>query len=371
MLDFKKKLLDIVGENASIKHIQKTLKQVPYCMTFKYNETHGLLKYNRGKSDLDNSFVKECRGVIFRLDDYKIVNHTLNGGLEETEFKKNYCIDECVVYESIDGTLLNVYYDNNKWNVSTKGCIDAEKSSWYSNKSFLELMNECSTTIDYSKLDEDCCYSVVLTHIDNRIVVEHNENKLYHVYTRNLKTDKYVEQDIGIVKPLKLEIDSYQSILNSENLDSEGVMIYNADMTDRCKIQTTIYKTVKELRGNQSTAWGRILSLPKQKINDYLDYYPEDKDDYISLCRVKNKLFSSILHYYIQTKVKRIYTEIPQYLKSPVYELHNIYKQALTEYNKAGTTKKPYISKKQIIELFHDLPIYKQLYLLQSESTGS
>lgn len=371
MLDFKKQIIDIIGENASMKHIKETLKQSPYCITFKYNETYGLLKYNRGKSNLENAFVKECRGLIFRLDDYTVVNHTLNSGLDEVEFKNLYDIGECVIHESIDGTLLNIFYDEEKWNISTKGCIDAGQSSWYSNKSFLELMNECSIVIDYSKLDQDCCYSIVLTHKENRIVVEHSVNKLYHVYTRNLKTDKYVEQDIGIVKPLELGIDSYQTILNSESLDSEGVMIYNKDMTDRCKIQTAIYKKVKELRGNQTTAWGRILTLPKQQINEYLDNFPEDKEDYITLCRVKNKLFSSILHYYILTKVQRTYTEIPKYLKSPVYELHTIYKQSLTEYNKDTTTKKPYISRKQIIDLFHSLSIYKQLHLLQSESTSS
>ena len=364
MLDFKKKLLDIVGENASIKHIQETLKSAPYFITFKYNETLGLLKYNRDKSDLSNQFVRECRGLVFQLHDYVVVNHALDCGLNETEFKQKYCINDCIVYESIDGTLLNIYHDDNEWKVSTKGCIDANKSKWYSEKSFFELMNDCVNSIDYSLLDKDCCYSIVLSHEENQIVIKPIENRLYHVYTRNIKTNEYVDKDIGISKPDRVDLNTY----NTSDLDKEGIMLFSKDMIDRCKIQTDIYKKVKDLRGNQNTTWGRILSLPKKQINDYLDYFPEDKDDYISLCRTKTRLFSSILNIYIQTKIKRIYTEIPKHLKYPVYELHNIYKQSLTEYNEGKSNNKPYISKKQIMELFHSIPIYKQLYLLQSES---
>ena len=139
MSHLKKKLLEIIGANASVSDIKTILEKDPYNLKVRYNDTYCLLKYDRSKSDLNNEFIRECRGLIFRLDNYNIVNHGISYGLPEHEFISTYNIDDCLVEESIDGTLLNIFYDNNTWNIATKGCIDASESRWYSNKSFLDI----------------------------------------------------------------------------------------------------------------------------------------------------------------------------------------------------------------------------------------
>ena len=81
MLDFKEKISKIVGSDLSIENIVKILGEEPYFLKVKYNDTYGLLKYDRSTSNLSNDFVKQCRGLVFRLDNLEIVNHTLDMGM--------------------------------------------------------------------------------------------------------------------------------------------------------------------------------------------------------------------------------------------------------------------------------------------------
>ena len=55
-------------------------------------------------------------------------DYILRNGIE------NYDIQEC-----FEGTLLSFYYYNNKWNMSTRSCLDAKNSFWASNKSYYDL----------------------------------------------------------------------------------------------------------------------------------------------------------------------------------------------------------------------------------------
>ena len=94
--------------------------------------------FSRKMKNLSN-LEKECRSVILDKETLDIIcysyddiyynqdakEYILNNGL------KNYEIEEC-----FEGTLISLYYHNDKWNVSTRQYIDSKKSYWTSDKSY-------------------------------------------------------------------------------------------------------------------------------------------------------------------------------------------------------------------------------------------
>ena len=105
------------------------------------NDQLCLIKYDREKNNMDN-LLRDCRGTIVNKSTNKILVFPLRGKHTKDEFINNVCWEDCVVEESIDGTLVTLYYFNNQWNLSTKGSLDAN-CYWNSKKSFRELFYEC------------------------------------------------------------------------------------------------------------------------------------------------------------------------------------------------------------------------------------
>lgn len=67
----KLQLLDFIKQNK--ENWKEVLQQPPYSLIVKEDDDYILLKYNQLESDLSNSIVQECRGIILRKSDLKVV----------------------------------------------------------------------------------------------------------------------------------------------------------------------------------------------------------------------------------------------------------------------------------------------------------
>lgn len=116
---------------------------------------------------------KECNGLV--IDKYgSIVCYTM----KEPEIVSQEMFDFISRNENIqgssfleDGTLVNVWYYDQKWNVSTKTCFDAKNSFYFSNEqSMYDIMDECLRSNGckieefLQELDTNKMYSYVLHH---------------------------------------------------------------------------------------------------------------------------------------------------------------------------------------------------------------
>ena len=169
----------------SYEKMQNTLEE--YKITIKSTDEYDLIKYNSNEILEYNpeqkkyfyEFLRFFRGMIYNKKTKKIVCYGLDGKLNINDFKENNNYNDITIEESIDGTLINLFYDNNQWNVSTKGSINAKKSYWYSNQSFYNLFIEAwnkyysnldETNTNFDELNKEYCYSFVLMHPNNQIV---------------------------------------------------------------------------------------------------------------------------------------------------------------------------------------------------------
>ena len=98
-----------------------------------------IVKYPKNLKYSKHDYILKSRGIIIDFTNKKILNHSIEGCSDYNYFKDNFNWDDIVIEECIDGTLINVYY-NNKWCVSTKFCIDADESKFRNSKTFRKLL---------------------------------------------------------------------------------------------------------------------------------------------------------------------------------------------------------------------------------------
>ena len=99
------------------------------------------------KSKLDNSddtLHTHSNGVILDINksDHRVICSSFNKGTTLDFFKEKVLFKDVIAEENIEGTLINVYYYNKKWTISTRFCLDAENSTYTSKKSFRQYFDE-------------------------------------------------------------------------------------------------------------------------------------------------------------------------------------------------------------------------------------
>jgi hypothetical protein len=307
-----------------------------YNMTVKYTQDLYLIKYMRDRgADPTNEFVRNCRGVIFEKDvnPPNPVCYPITGGIPYKTFKNRVPIEHVYVEESIDGTMINVFYYKDEWRVSTKGCIDAKRSRWGSSKSFYTMFNE-ACNFDLQELNQNYCYTFVLVHSDNRIVTKYKHSDLYLVHVRNMTTMQSLLRDheyqTNFTRPNTLTFSSYEELeesLATLPYNKEGFMLFdnrNPDVRVKCK--GTAYIHVKNMKGNdRNKRYGLLKKMLQNTEVDYLRMFPEDYEIVKELNVELNNLIKSISYYYKNVHVYKTKMDIPKHLAPILYNLHGQY----------------------------------------------
>ena len=126
-------------------NVQKFLKEQtieeltkePYNLKIKDYIEEGLvvLNYSQIDSPKNDPIIAECRGLILNRITYDIVARSFDRFFNygEGELNTTHNIMDAKVLEKIDGSLITVYYWNNKWNVATRGMAFAEGLNAFGN----------------------------------------------------------------------------------------------------------------------------------------------------------------------------------------------------------------------------------------------
>ncbi len=290
------------------------------CQTDKTNNTEG--------------WVRECNGIILEKNTNKIVSYTFAKLEDREDINPNIDISTSKIQISIDGVLVRVYYYNGMWMVSTKKCIDARKSRWLSKKNFHEMFEEVFPTDAYGRLDKSSCYSFVLCHPENSMVVKYTTPKLYHISTRNMETMQEYESDLGFERAPTMEIvNNDLSVLDKMKeptmVNYEGYILVDANY-NRQKFVSEFFKRARELWGNNSCRFFRYLEVRKEgkdRVEEYLRHIPQDRESFMKYERRIMNLAQFVLETYINKHVSRTLTHVPVFLKKFIYDLHGDFMQ--------------------------------------------
>jgi hypothetical protein len=340
------------------------------------NSNYKVIRYDKELlcSDLIPSYGL-CRSVIINSAN-NVVGFAPPKSLPADEFIQKYSDkseeefnkwDGTVIAEEfIEGTMINVFFDptiglTGGWEISTRNTVGATSAFYKSpqSKTFRQMFMEAAAEnkLDINKLESHLCYSFVLQHPENRIVVPFSKPQLYLVGVYEIRNkpneinvrfhDQFEYQqffsELGttVKFPSQYSFRTYKELVDkygsmNTSYDVVGVMIKNIETGERTKIRNPVYEQVRNLRGNQPKLQYQYLSLRKEgKVKDFLKYYPENKKEFSNfrdqVHLFTNTLFTNYVSCYI--KKERPLLDFSQQYRTHMYNIHQIYMNELREKN--------------------------------------
>lgn len=357
-------LSDILGFNDIINSantdVSNVLKLNKIDCKTNNNTSYKIIRYDKNflTYDLVSSYGL-CRSVIVNSKN-KVVGFAPPKSILCDDFIRKYSENttDIVAEQFVEGTMINVFWDDLAgWEISTRNTIGATSSFYKGSKTFREMFIEAcnKNNLILDSLIKTVCYSFVLQHPDNRIVVPFKKPQLYLVgayiienkeneVVVNILDDKFYKNSFNYLNssikfPEVYEFKNYSELIEkyasmNTSYDIVGVVLHNKLTGERAKIRNPVYEQVRNLRGNQSKLQYQYLCLRKDgKIKDFLTFYPEKKSELSGfrdqLHLFTNTLFSNYVSCYIK-KEKPLIVFSDQY-RTHMFNIHKIYLDELRE----------------------------------------
>jgi hypothetical protein len=258
-----------------------------------YDEGLIVLNYNQIDSPKSHPITVECRALILDSD-FNVVSRSFDRFFnlgEVPESQAHIDMQKATLHEKIDGSLIRIYFWNDKWNIATRGMAFAESAMNGFDITFRELVLKAldvnEQTFQYSceeMLDKDTTYICEITSVENRCVKAYTGYNLHYLAARNNKTFEFINarevaREFGMCIPERYSfetIEACQEVVKTlKNLD-EGYVMYQ-DGVPVCKIKSPAYCAVHLLRGeglNPKRISELVLTNEQE---EYLIYFPEDR----------------------------------------------------------------------------------------------
>ena len=345
------------------------------------NESYKIIGYNKPLLKVDTYGL--IRSMI--INSSKVVCFSPSKALPYDQFIKKYSeLNENIIAEEfVEGTMINVFWAGNKWEFATRNTVGAEVFFYKTapiQKTFRTMFLETAkeNNVDIELLDKTLCYSFILQHPGNRIVIPFSSPQLYLIavyeiiYTNDSTNSIFIHQkkrelnQTTLIKtPVEYKFTSYDDLIQKyANMNTSykimGVMIHNSNTGERCKLRNPSYEQVRNLKGNHPNLQYQYLSLRQNgKLSSFLHYYPEHSKDFNyfkdNLHLFTNALYQNYISCYI--KKEKPLLEYPEEYRTNMFNLHQKYLNELKLVNS-------YISKSVVIDYVNNMPIGLQMYLL-------
>ncbi len=329
---------------------EELLKTDPYNLKITRDDCYIIFKYNQLSSDFNLPLVRECRGIILREADYKVVCHAFD---KFGNYGESYCpeIDwnTASVQQKIDGSLMKVWYDNDKWHVSTNGTIDAFKAELPScdfnsyGDLFVNELQHCGEIDSFDKLcnylDEDYTYMFELVTKYNRVVVpaDNYDGSIYLLGARNNITSE--EDDLQgtllsqlLYTPHRYDLHSLKDVQQAAAelpWDEEGYVVCDGHF-NRVKIKSPEYIKAHYMRSNNTITWERLIDVILTG---------EETEFLIYAAEYKEKLLL------VKAAISRILKEVKTDIENMKPELYESRKDFALEVQKKESWKQPFLYK--------------------------
>lgn len=271
------------------------------------------LGYNQITSPMDRDFVRQCRGIILdEKNNWRVVSFAFERFFN---YGEPNAIDvdfrNARIYEKLDGSLMQLYHYDGKWNVATSGTADASGEVNGYNKSFHDIFWRVWKEHGYTlPKDTHKCYAFELMTPYNIIVVRHNNSSIVLHGSRDLNTleelDPVVEAKNNNWKCVSVfDFNSFDDITfclgEMNGSEKEGFVVCDNKFR-RVKMKCGDY--VKKHRIVSGVSSRNLLDIiRKNESDEFLVYCPqfrsmhdEIKSKYDNLCKDIYAYYKSIKH---------------------------------------------------------------------------
>jgi hypothetical protein len=295
-------LLNIINslQDKNIKSLTSALRKESRNIYYKDDpESNRLQVYLTYLEDTNHltELERQCRSLVLDRTTLQVISYSMDELYSEDESLSSR-LKDCShkIYECVEGTLLSVYYFNDKWNISTRRCLDASKSLWLSEKSHYDLMLECVQSNFFELLDKTKNYYFVLQHYENKGVVDYSKRfgeqykRLVLLCVRD--RDSHSEVNINLEEltscGVKL-LDEYSdlSLLEKENnlenllegVEYEGLLVKMVDngIIKFLRLPTPRYTKKSQVIPNAQNKYVSFLKLYQNgTLKEHIKYFPEN-----------------------------------------------------------------------------------------------
>lgn len=282
--------LKIVNFIKSHSNWEELLTSSPYNLSIKRDGKLILFKYNQIDSDFNEEICCEARGLILEEGTWKVVRMAFKKFFNIGEsYAAKIDWDTAVATEKIDGSIISVFFYDNKWRIATNSTIDAFKAELNGvgpYKTFGELFESVLPLYNFKSLSGNYCYTFELVSPYNKVVIDYPKTKVYLLSIRNLLTFEEVpEMDMmdfsahmNVDRPQGYNLnneDDYRQLVASMPEGHEGIVVRDEN-GERVKIKTLLYFEMHKAKNNGVITLERIVNLIRANDHyEFLSYFPE------------------------------------------------------------------------------------------------
>lgn len=328
-----------------------------------------IIKYDKNYLNADN---QQTLGLFRSVvsDGENIIAFAPPKSLSLDTFKAESLETDRHYLEYCEGTMINMYFDLalQEWEVTTRSNVGA-RCKFYKDSAttFRRMFLEAFTAykLEFSDFDQEYCYSFVLQHPENRIVIPFTIPRI--IVTNIYRCKGTVVEEVTPPLPPSLPVpetlnidcntdisDIVNKIQSGEGLDYtlQGAVICDRTRAIRFKVRNPKYEHVRHLKGNNPKKQYQYYSLRQNgRVKEYLWYYPEDAAPFNDLRKQIHHWTIKLWKNYIGCYVNKEKTlrEYPFEFRSHIYTLHQKYRN---EYRESGNN----ISRKVVIDYVNNLP---------------
>lgn len=212
--------------------------ELNYCILVGNKKYNG--KYEKSKTRKSEDISKMANGIIFDKDCGKIICGTYkklltidsdklfarintsnadsdsNINIDKDTSSVKFNINNYIISEMYDGTIIKVFYDGGKWNVSTNKYINAYRANWCSKISFGEYFDEIN--LDYNSLNKKYSYTYILIHPANRLICKYYARALILICVFDNENLIEVNDDPMLFNLTEIDINKYIYAEYEENI---------------------------------------------------------------------------------------------------------------------------------------------------------
>uniref|UniRef100_A0A6C0KI23 T4 RNA ligase 1-like N-terminal domain-containing protein n=1 Tax=viral metagenome TaxID=1070528 RepID=A0A6C0KI23_9ZZZZ len=393
-------IANINTDYLSFREVEKGLYLIKYnkhlLKNYEYNTLKGLLRSVLFTKDGIVAFsppksLSEEHIKCFDVD-VKIQQNT----------KKDTVANSCKVMncfkieDFIEGIMVNWFYYDNKWRMSTKSVLDGN-CKFYDDKqkTFRDLFFEAFEMLGLNEehFHKEYCYSFVLQHPDYRIVTPFMKPNLYLIdifecaaYWQVIKKNKDSECFRELLNRVSVPYihnrinednsNIWKNIKNNminQNYSYQTVGFQISFGFMRHKIINPVYEKIKKLRGNNNKLQFQYYSLRHNgEVAEFLKHYPEYKSKFNEYRNDIHEFTTSLWKNYMMCYVTKVnLLEYCNYQFRPhIKALHEIYRDRChsnsisMKLNVPLLYSSPGITRHVVIEYVNRLPPARLMYIM-------
>jgi len=369
------------------------------------NDEYHIFNYNRAMIADENTTLRLYKSVICTNHDNNLQIRSIATPKSTPfdSFTKAYPLDESIITTRlVEGTMINMFYHNGKWNIHTRGAVGGRyfyfRNQYYVDQfsnnrqiSFYDMFMECLQAGEKEELNDlaiikcfskSFVYSFVMQHPDNHIVIPVARPQLYLTHVFQVQQNNQVQHIVDfmnhpeltdlksleglILTPERLVNDTdYGTMIEKycniqEDYKTIGLAFYNTKTGERTVNKSESYVTMKSLRGNNPNLQYQYLALRRaDKIKEFLQYFPIYKKLFYNFYNQYRDFMKNVHQSYYKYYIKKTISHVSNKYMPHIYRIHhNVYLPSVNE------NKTKIITIAEVYKYFDDLDIGELLYAL-------